>query len=691
MLGLVLAPGARLAHFVIQRQLGAGGMGVVYEATDETLGRKVAVKVLPPELVGSAERRQRFLREARSAAAMSHPNIATVFEIDEADGQVFIVMELVGGESLRDLLSQGRLPITRALDIALGVTRAAEHAHAAGVVHRDLKPENVMVIPGDQVKVLDFGVAKPDADPALSNTLPASGGPITEEGRVLGTPGYMAPEQARGERVDGRADVFSIGVVLYEMVTGVRPFQGGSSMDIIVATTRDEPAPVTSHNPGAPRVVERLLRRCLAKEPAERFASAGELAKAIEAAVQEASAHELATTQAMPAPFASKPPPVQSTPAPAAPAPPATTAATALPARTVESAPRRGSVGKLVVIALVFAATSFAVSKAVRGKRARANTRPPAASAAVVLTEPRLGLETLARYANETSSTSALSPGEWDTAALDFERAAKQAGAPPRWTAAQLLSLGMRDLAHGKLAGASEALRGSIAADPSFALPHVGLSSLLIREGKPDEAVREAQTAQTLAPDMVAGVAAAGRAYAAANRHTDAIEQLRRAVQRSPLPGLRAQLALAYHQARMDEAAGREAELVLKEDADNALAHLLLAERALEANDAKGAFSHTERAVAVEPRNSAAWLAHGDALLLLGRGQEAKTALAEAVRLWSETKQAGAPAGRMQLVKQALDAGKLPASRGAGTGRSSPPPRSLPAPAPRTKLDQALD
>lgn len=667
----VLAPGARLAHFVIQRQLGAGGMGVVYEAVDETLGRKVAVKVLPPELVGSAERRARFLREARSAAAMSHPNIATVFEIDEADGQVFIVMELVPGESLRDLLAKGRLPFSRALDIALGVTRAAAHAHAAGVVHRDLKPENVMVLPGDQVKVLDFGVAKPDVNAALANTLPA-GGAITEEGRVLGTPGYMAPEQARGELVTPRSDIFSIGVVLYEMVTGARPFQGSSSMDVLAATTRDEPPPVSSHIPGAPPVIERLVRRCLAKEPSARFTNAAELGSALEAAAREVSAHELATTQAMPTPFPSSPPRPASAPS--------TTAAAALPATAPAppAAPRR-SVVALVLVALVFAGLSFGASKAIQGKRARA--RPPASvtlpSARV---EPKLGLDTLERYGKEARSTSALSPGEWETAALDFERAAAQPGAPLRWTAARSFALGMRDMALGKLDAAETGLQSAAKADPSFALPHVGLSSLLVRQGKPDLAVREAQTAQTLEPDLLAAVAAAGRAHSAAGRHTDAIEQLRRALEKSPVPGLRAQLALAYHHGRYDDAAVREAELVLKEDPDNVSARVLLAERALEQGDGKLAFSHSERAVAVEPRNDSAWLAHGDALLLLKRSDEAKQALAEAVRLWREGKQVGAPVSRLEAVKAALDAGKLPAPRVQVRAGTPSPQRSRSAP-----------
>ena len=644
-------------------------MGVVYEALDETLGRKVAVKLLAPELVGSEERRQRFLREARSAAAISHPNVATVHEIDEVAGQVFIVMELVPGQNLREVMAQGRMSVSHALEIALGIARAAGHAHAAGVIHRDLKPENVMVLPDERVKVLDFGVAKLDVDIESANTLPA-GGAITEEGRVLGTPGYMAPEQARGEPVDARSDVFSIGVVLYEMVAGARPFQGKSSMDVIVATTRDDPLPVSRHNPGAPPIVESIVRRCLAKDPAERFSGADELSRTLEAAAREVSLHEMATTQAMPTPFPSTPP---------RPVAPTTTAATALPA----SPPARARSARgpaLLALVVAFAIVGYAGARLIKHERAPAAATPSAPAPALA---PRLGLETLARYGDEATSGAALSPGEWETAAFDFERAAQQAGAPKRWVAAHLHCIGMRDLAHGKLDAAERSLRAATAHDAAFALPHVGLSALLVRQGKPDDAIRAAQTAQSLAPDLVVAIAAAGRAYAAAGRNTDAIEQFRRALAKSPGPGLRAQLALAYHHAGFDDAALREASEVLKGDPDNVMSHVLVAERALEEGDGKRAFEHTERAVAVEPRNAAAWLAHGDALLLLRREVEAKKALTEALRLWGETKQVGAPVARLALVKTALAAGKLPELRGAGRaspGRSAPRSiRSLPA------------
>ena len=365
----------------------------------------------------------------------------------------------------------------------------------------------------------------------------------------------------------------------------------------------------------------------------------------------------MATTQAMPTPFPSTPP---------RPVAPTTTAATALPA----SPPARARSARgpaLLALVVAFAIVGYAGARLIKHERAPAAATPSAPAPALA---PRLGLETLARYGDEATSGAALSPGEWETAAFDFERAAQQAGAPKRWVAAHLHCIGMRDLAHGKLDAAERSLRAATAHDAAFALPHVGLSALLVRQGKLDDAIRAAQTAQSLAPDLVVAIAAAGRAYAAAGRNTDAIEQFRRALAKSPGPGLRAQLALAYHHAGFDDAALREASEALKGDPDNVMSHVLVAERALEDGDGKRAFEHTERAVAVEPRNAAAWLAHGDALLLLRREVEAKKALTEALRLWGETKQVGAPVARLALVKTALAAGKLPELRGAG--RASP-------------------
>jgi tetratricopeptide (TPR) repeat protein len=243
----------------------------------------------------------------------------------------------------------------------------------------------------------------------------------------------------------------------------------------------------------------------------------------------------------------------------------------------------------------------------------------------------------------------------------------------------------MRDLAHGKLEAAEQSFTAAAARDGSFALPHVALSSLRVRQGRPDDAVREAQTAQTLAPDLVVAIAAAGRAHAAAGRHTDAIEQFRRALAKSPAPAIRAQLALAYHHAGFDDAALREASEVLKTEPDNVMAHVVIAERALESGDGKQALEHTERARWRWIREAArrGWLTATRCCSCAATTKPRK-ALSEAVRLWSEARQVGAPVARLELVKSALDAGKLPVPRGgAKTGRALPAPaaapRSMPA------------
>jgi serine/threonine-protein kinase len=281
-----LAIGSSLAQFRITGVLGEGGMGVVYEATDEKLRRTVAIKVLPEGFARDEERRARFLREARSLAAVTHGNIATVYDVGDADGRLFIVMERVEGRSLRDLLGEGPLPLPRALHVARGVARGLTKAHEKGVVHRDLKPDNVMLTDDGEVKILDFGLAKLLVEEASrdAKTLAHDQTALqdTEEGRVLGTPGYMSPEQTKGQGIDLRTDIFSFGVVLYEMLAGDAPFHGATSFDVLVSVTRDRPDPVSSRNPSVPPALEALVERCLAKSPMDRFGTARELLVALE-------------------------------------------------------------------------------------------------------------------------------------------------------------------------------------------------------------------------------------------------------------------------------------------------------------------------------------------------------------------------------------------------------------------------
>jgi hypothetical protein len=284
-----LEPGGQIGPFRLVKKLGEGGMGVVYEAEDQRLRRRVALKVLPPSLVGDPARRRRLLREARSGSAAKHPNIASVFEVGEAGGAVYLAMELAPGETLRALLARrgGALPVGEALRILIEVARGLAKAHEAGVIHRDLKPENVMVSEDGAVKILDFGLSKVRA-PETREELeiaPTITDTVTVEGRViLGTPSYMSPEQAKGRGVDARADIFSLGVMLYELLTGARPFRGETALEIIISIDRDEPPAASTVNPGVPPEVDRILARCLAKRAEDRYSSASDLASEMEAA-----------------------------------------------------------------------------------------------------------------------------------------------------------------------------------------------------------------------------------------------------------------------------------------------------------------------------------------------------------------------------------------------------------------------
>ena len=255
-------------------------MGEVYRARDTRLGRDVALKTLPSSFASDPERRARFEQEARAASALNHPNIITVHDVGEHDGALWIAMEHVEGKTLRDILATGPVPTRKTIEIAVQTAEGLAKAHAAGILHRDLKPDNLVVSKDGFVKILDFGLAKlvaPERE-ELSE-LPTVARPATHPGAVMGTVGYMSPEQASGQGVDFRSDQFSLGTILYEMATGARPFQRKTSAETLAAIIREEPEDIASRNPRVPAPLRWLIERCLAKEPDERFASTRDLAR----------------------------------------------------------------------------------------------------------------------------------------------------------------------------------------------------------------------------------------------------------------------------------------------------------------------------------------------------------------------------------------------------------------------------
>ncbi len=294
--------GQTLAHYEILGPLGEGGMGVVYKARDTRLGRLVAIKVLPSAADTNPDGKRRFVREAKAASALNHPNIITIYGIDHAADVDFIAMEYVTGTPLNQLIPTAGLRLAMALRYAVQVADALAAAHAAGIVHRDLKPSNVMVTDAGLVKVLDFGVAKltdptPADESAGANTATAVLSPLTEMGTILGTIAYMSPEQAEGRAVDARSDIFSFGSVLYEMLSGRKAFEGESQISTLTAILREEPKRIGEIVSDLPAEVERVILRCHRKDPSKRFQHMADVKVALEELKEESDSGRLHKTQ----------------------------------------------------------------------------------------------------------------------------------------------------------------------------------------------------------------------------------------------------------------------------------------------------------------------------------------------------------------------------------------------------------
>jgi eukaryotic-like serine/threonine-protein kinase len=275
-----LAPGTKLGPYEVVAPLGAGGMGEVYRARDTRLDRTVAIKILPAQFSTDSVRKQRFEREAKTISSLNHPHICVLHDIGSQDGVDYLVMECVEGETLAKRLEKGSLPLEQVLKLGAQIADALDKAHRSGVVHRDLKPGNIMLT-ATGAKLLDFGLAKPAVPLASVATLTAAvpqSSPMTEQGAIVGTIQYMSPEQIEGKKLDGRSDIFSLGAVLYEMLTGQRAFQGRSQLSVASAILEKEPAPISSVKPMTPPVLDHAVRGCLAKNPEERWQTAGDLA-----------------------------------------------------------------------------------------------------------------------------------------------------------------------------------------------------------------------------------------------------------------------------------------------------------------------------------------------------------------------------------------------------------------------------
>ena len=282
-----LAAGTRLGRYEVLAPLGSGGMGEVYRARDVSLSREVAIKVLPAGFATDPNRLRRFEQEAHAVGQLNHPNVVTVHDVGSHEGAPFVVSELLEGDTLRARIEAGPLPVEQAVDYALQATFALAAAHDKGIVHRDLKPENMVVTRDGRLKVLDFGLAKllRPTEAVLGTVSQADTGPLlTGPGLVIGTMGYMSPEQLRGQAVDPRSDLFAFGVVFYEMLTGRRPFLGPTPVDTATSILKDDPPPLADWRPGIPPALESIIRRCLEKMPEQRFASAHEVADALRGA-----------------------------------------------------------------------------------------------------------------------------------------------------------------------------------------------------------------------------------------------------------------------------------------------------------------------------------------------------------------------------------------------------------------------
>ncbi len=465
-----LRPGQRLLHYRIVEKLGEGGMGQVYAAHDLKLDRRVALKTLRPEMAANREWLERFRREAKAVAALNHPSIVTIHSVEEAEGLHFLIMELVEGTSLDRRVGEDGMPLTELFDLAIPIAGALAAAHERGVVHRDLKPGNVMVTEGEQVKILDFGLAKlVPATGQASRSPPAT---LTGEGRILGTLTYMSPEQIQGQPVDARTDIFSLGIVLYRMATGRLPFHGQNMPALMSSLLRDTPPPVTALNPEVPDRLARVVERCLEKDPRRRWQSALDLASELRDLRQEVESGETpasSVTAATPRPRGAR--------------------------RWLLLAAAALLVATLLTLAVVFLPRAWQQP----GEGATADSDPHSVPELTAIELYERGLKALERF-DKT--------GNLDLAIDSFQRMRAKnpdsAAAHARLAEAYWRQYASESWDRSWLDLALPAARRAVELDEHLAASHVSLGLVLSALGQIEEALREFDSANVLDPSAAA-------------------------------------------------------------------------------------------------------------------------------------------------------------------------------------------
>lgn len=687
--------GALLAErYRLDTLLGEGGMGAVYLGTDERLRRPVAIKVIRTPLATHTTAVGRFLTEARASARLSHPGIVTVHDVGEHVGPEgrfpFLVMERIDGESLGSLLNRGPLSPQRAFDLGAQVLDALAVAHAAGIVHRDVKPENILIRRADgRATLVDFGVARmlnPDpTDPKLTN-----------EGHGVGTPQYMAPEQIEGAPVGPAADLYAVGVTLYEAIVG-RPLHDASSyagllhLKVMVDPVVEPLRQMLGAMPDARRFEPsyHALVAMVQRDPALRPRSAHEIAAVFRGAAAQSAAVFAPT---IPTPEAVRAISGHAAARPALATPASASAGSAYVAGSgADGARPRGRPPWLVpVLALIVVAGSSAAMAVAHFMSPRTPPAPPRVVLPAVpialprpLEMPPAAARTLRDYREASGSARALldSPEPWLRCAEDLAALHLTDDAPVRLRAAHAFCEGRAELARHQTARGLERIDRALALDPTWTEPNLPRAEALLALQRNDEAFAAARTAARMEPNWWLPEFVVGGLYARSGQGAESIAAYLRAAALAPSEAaVRDQLALAYHALGMNTDADRAVEEALRLDPSMPWSHLIRAERALERGDGEEALAEAERTYAVRPNAPGAMLARADALARVGRTSDAMGVYRELLALIGDDASTGLPEARLALVRAAVAGDRLPPPRHRRADTHATPARTQPPP-----------